>query len=97
VQAALAAARDAFEDKFTAICVLARGRGACAELDDIAVGFGVSTREQVVDVWRYADAAVVGSAIVAEIEKSNASNAVENVENFLHSLLPQFAKASDEI
>jgi tryptophan synthase alpha chain len=37
----------------------------------IAVGFGISTREQIADVWRYADAAVVGSAIVAEIEKSN--------------------------
>jgi tryptophan synthase alpha chain len=63
----------------------------------IAVGFGISTREQILDVWRYADAAVVGSAIVAEIERSNTSNAVENVEGFLHSLLPQFAKASDEI
>ncbi len=35
----------------------------------IAVGFGISTQEQVMEVWRYADAAVVGSAVVAEIEK----------------------------
>jgi len=63
----------------------------------IAVGFGISTRAQILDVWRYADAAVVGSAIVAEIERSDSSNAVANVERFLHSLLPQFAKASDEI
>jgi tryptophan synthase alpha chain len=35
----------------------------------IAVGFGVSTAEQVAETWRYADAAVVGSAIVAEIER----------------------------
>jgi tryptophan synthase alpha chain len=35
----------------------------------VAVGFGISTREQVADVWSYADAAVVGSAIVAEIER----------------------------
>jgi len=34
----------------------------------LAVGFGISTPDQVADVWRYADAAVVGSAIVAEIE-----------------------------
>jgi tryptophan synthase alpha chain len=34
----------------------------------VAVGFGISTPEQVRDVWRYADAAVVGSAIVKEIE-----------------------------
>jgi tryptophan synthase alpha chain len=34
----------------------------------IAVGFGISNAEQVTDVQRYADAAVVGSAIVAEME-----------------------------
>lgn len=39
----------------------------------IAVGFGISTPEQVADVTRYADAAVVGSAIVAEIEKAEAA------------------------
>ena len=35
----------------------------------VAVGFGISTREQVRDVCLYADAAVVGSAIVAEISR----------------------------
>ena len=35
----------------------------------IAVGFGISNVEQVKDVQRYADAIVVGSAIVAEIER----------------------------
>jgi tryptophan synthase alpha chain len=35
----------------------------------VAVGFGISTAEQVREVWRFADAAVVGSAIVREIEK----------------------------
>ena len=35
----------------------------------IAVGFGISNAEQVADVQRYADAAVVGSAIVAEMER----------------------------
>ena len=39
----------------------------------VAVGFGVSTAEQVAEVWQHADAAVVGSRIVAEIEK-NASD-----------------------
>lgn len=34
----------------------------------VAVGFGVSTTEQVAEVWSHADAAVVGSRIVAEIE-----------------------------
>lgn len=37
----------------------------------IAVGFGISTPEQVREVWQHADAAVVGSRIVAEIESLN--------------------------
>ncbi|MBL8148317.1 MAG: tryptophan synthase subunit alpha [Blastocatellia bacterium] len=34
----------------------------------VAVGFGISTVEQVKEVWQYAEAAVVGSRIVSEIE-----------------------------
>lgn len=56
----------------------------------IAVGFGISTADQITDVWRYADAAVVGSAIVAEIEK--ADDPVVAVEEFMRQLLPKFAK-----
>ena len=63
----------------------------------IAVGFGISTREQVKDVWRFADAAVVGSAIVAEIEKAvTPSDAVLDVERFVGDLLPQVAKTGAE-
>jgi tryptophan synthase alpha chain len=35
----------------------------------VAVGFGISTPEQVSEVWQHSDAAVVGSRLVAEIEK----------------------------
>lgn len=35
----------------------------------VAVGFGISTPEQVSETWDYADAAVVGSAIVSEIAR----------------------------
>ena len=62
----------------------------------IAVGFGISTAEQIADVWRFADAAVVGSAIVAEIEKHQA-DAVAAVESFVASLLPSVAKAGAEL
>lgn len=63
----------------------------------IAVGFGISTRKQIEDVWQYADAAVVGSAIVAEIERSIVSgNAVERVREFVSGLLP-VAKEPTEI
>jgi tryptophan synthase alpha chain len=58
----------------------------------VAVGFGVSTPQQVADVWRFADAAVVGSAIVAEIEK-HPYDAVAAAEKFVSGLLPAFANA----
>lgn len=35
----------------------------------VAVGFGISTSEQVREIWKEADGAVVGSRIVAEIER----------------------------
>lgn len=55
----------------------------------VAVGFGISTREQVEDVWRYADGAVVGSAIVSVVERSIAnSDSVEKVSEFVRGLLP---------
>ena len=55
----------------------------------IAVGFGISTAAQVAAVWRYADAAVVGSAIVAEIEKLiNKPDLVTQAGKFARALLP---------
>jgi tryptophan synthase alpha chain len=54
----------------------------------VAVGFGISTAEQVADVQRYADAAVVGSAIVKEIEKSGgAEDTVKRIGEFARMLL----------
>jgi tryptophan synthase alpha chain len=57
----------------------------------VAIGFGISTTEQVADTWRYADAAVVGSAIVAHIEALNgAPHLVSSVGQFCRQLLPRF-------
>ena len=54
----------------------------------VAVGFGISTRQQVEEVWQFADAAVVGSAIVANIERSGKSgDVVANLELFVTSLV----------
>jgi tryptophan synthase alpha chain len=54
----------------------------------IAVGFGVSTPEQVREVWRFADAAVVGSAIVSQIEKlAKSPDLVNRIGEFARSLL----------
>jgi tryptophan synthase alpha chain len=51
----------------------------------IAVGFGVSTPEQFAEVGEFADAAVIGSAIVQRIEQSRGREA-EAVGEFLRSL-----------
>jgi len=56
----------------------------------VAVGFGISKPDQVADVWRYADAAVVGSAIVREIEKAqSATEAVSRVGRFARELISE--------
>ena len=53
----------------------------------IAVGFGISNIEQVRDVHGYADAVVVGSAIVAEMERlSNARDLAQKIGEFTRAL-----------
>lgn len=61
----------------------------------VAVGFGISTAAQVAETLRYADAAVVGSAIVAQIEKLSASpNVVAEIGQYVRSLLGKEAKTA---
>ena len=60
----------------------------CFSTLPVAVGFGISTAKQVRDVQEYADAVVVGSAIVAEIEgASHEGNIAEHIGAFARSLL----------
>lgn len=55
----------------------------------VAVGFGISSAEQVAQTLSYADAAVVGSAIVAQIERlSMEPNLVKAIGEFARSLIP---------
>jgi tryptophan synthase alpha chain len=53
--------------------------------DPIAVGFGISTPEQFAAVGEFADAAVVGSAIVQTIER-NPGKEAESVAKFIKQL-----------
>jgi tryptophan synthase alpha chain len=54
----------------------------------VAVGFGISTAEQVRQVWRFADAAVIGSALVSQIEKlAGSPDLTASVGEFARSLL----------
>jgi tryptophan synthase alpha chain len=58
----------------------------------VAVGFGISTAEHVAQVGEFADAAVIGSAIVELIERSTPEAAPEAVARFIKGLrLPQTA------
>ena len=53
----------------------------------IAVGFGISNAQQVRDVSRYADAVVVGSAIVAEMERlEGVGDLADGIRRFLTGL-----------
>jgi tryptophan synthase alpha chain len=64
----------------------------------VAVGFGISTSEQVAETWTYADAAVVGSAIVAEIENlSTAPDLVQRIGDFARRLQPESDSARAKI
>jgi tryptophan synthase alpha chain len=66
----------------------------CTELP-IAVGFGISTAEQARQVAQVADAIVVGSAIVQQINEENtAAGMPENVGKFVASLVAA-AKGGD--
>jgi tryptophan synthase alpha chain len=60
----------------------------------IAVGFGISNREQVGDVQRYADAVVVGSAIVQEVERLKGDEGVaKKIGEFVRALLPESVRS----
>lgn len=54
----------------------------------IAVGFGISSAEQVEQVGRFADAAVIGSAIVSLIEASSREIAPQAIARFIRGLRP---------
>jgi tryptophan synthase alpha chain len=52
----------------------------------IAVGFGISSPEQFAAVGEFADAAVVGSALVATIEQAGPKHAASSIARFIQGL-----------
>ena len=52
----------------------------------VGVGFGIRDGERARAVAKLSDAVVIGSRLVEEIEKSDATNVVTNVENFIRSI-----------
>jgi tryptophan synthase alpha chain len=54
----------------------------------IAVGFGISTPDQARDVSQFADAVVVGSAIVNQIaQHGSAPDAVQRISDFVKTMV----------
>jgi tryptophan synthase alpha chain len=71
-----------------------RVSGAAGATLPVAVGFGISNAEHVAQVAEFADAAVIGSAIVALIESSTPESAPGAVARFIEGLrLPHAAPA----
>jgi tryptophan synthase alpha chain len=54
----------------------------------VAVGFGISAAEHVAEVGRFADAAVVGSAVVSLLERSAPGEAPSSIARFIKGLRP---------
>ncbi|MGK2964675.1 MAG: tryptophan synthase subunit alpha [Tepidiformaceae bacterium] len=52
----------------------------------LAVGFGISRRAHVEEVGRFADAAVIGSAIITAIDATGAGSAAERVREFVEDV-----------
>ena len=52
----------------------------------LAVGFGISSREQVSALSGLAEIAIVGSAVIQKIKESSEKNAVQSVKKFLKTL-----------
>jgi len=59
----------------------------------IAVGFGISNAEHFATVTEFADAAVIGSAIVALIEQSTSQEAPNSIARFIKGLRQPMALA----
>lgn len=52
----------------------------------LVVGFGLSTPQHIAEVTRYADGAVVGSALVHVIDQHEESQQAEAIQRYIHSL-----------
>ena len=52
----------------------------------IAIGFGISQREHIESLAKYADGAVIGSAIIDAIDEATPKERVSRVQNFVKTL-----------
>ena len=55
----------------------------------VAVGFGVSNKSDVNNIGKFADAAIVGSALINQIKNNRDGNIIKITESFISSLIEQ--------
>lgn len=60
---------------------LCEAAGKLSPDSTLAIGFGVQTKQDVLDVLKIADIAVVGSAVIREVEKSGIQAALKLIKN----------------
>ena len=53
----------------------------------VAVGFGVSNKSDVNNIGKFADAAIVGSALINQIKNNRDGNIIKITESFISSLI----------
>ena len=53
----------------------------------VAVGFGISNREQIKDIAEFSDGIIIGSAVIKSIMNGERQNASQNVEKFLSDVI----------
>ena len=63
----------------------------------VAVGFGISNADHVAEVAKFADAAVIGSAIVELIERSTEEQAPSAVARFIQGLFTKGLRQQHEV
>jgi len=72
--------------------------GLFRELTDLplAVGFGVRERRDVEELWKVADGAVVGSALVEKLAAAGPGKAFETARDFVEELTAEARRRGDE-
>ena len=53
----------------------------------VAVGFGVSDKSDVENIGKFADAAIIGSALINRLKNCKNDNIIKTAESFIESLV----------
>ena len=63
------------------------GSEMCIRDSPVAVGFGVSDKSDVENIGKFADAAIIGSALINRLKNCKNDNIIKTAESFIESLV----------